>query len=197
MAMQHYEGKLGIFDYDDFLFRIDLYKHGSYLHYIGTETDGRKIKVPDGLTSSANMFAGNQNIKYGAKIPDSVIDVSRMYAGCRSLEEVPDFPNNVKKYDDVFDGCSLWVRVAGIWNLEHPGQKYPEPTAYNKGVLFGFVMMSRQYLGKDFPIEKFADAMKPMLQEKTKQKQSASQKTLQDYKRIQHISKQDLMKSMQ
>ncbi len=132
MAMRHYEGKLGSFDYDDSQFRIDekeiqtlettgeqlpdgSYKIDNgkprgvmrepYLHYIGSETDGRRINIPDGLLSAENMFEGNNNLTYGARIPSSVRSVDAMYAGCENLRAVPDFPDGVETYDATFYGC--------------------------------------------------------------------------------------------
>ncbi len=69
MAMQHYEGEFGIFDYDDTEFKVvsgdealdyvceDIGKD-SILYYIGKETDGSKIKIPEGIKDCSGMFYG-------------------------------------------------------------------------------------------------------------------------------------------
>ena len=61
MFIQHYKGKLGEFDYDDKEFKLEI-DDEECLHYIGTETDGSKIKIPDGATRLIKIYKNQKNI---------------------------------------------------------------------------------------------------------------------------------------
>ena len=145
MAIQHYKGHLGEFDYDDEMFALMKDEYGNdYLGYIGTETDGRKIKIPEGIKKCIYMFSFCNFSEYPPEIPDSVEDCSYMFWGCSSLKNAPVIPNgvvycvsmfenceslekppvipaSVKICDDMFCGCSKDVQQAGEWHILHKG----------------------------------------------------------------------------
>ena len=78
----HYVGELGEFNYNDREFDFD--KEG-YLRYIGEETDGREIKIPDGIKNCYGMFAWNETLEYPPVIPDSVENCFWMFSRYLSL----------------------------------------------------------------------------------------------------------------
>lgn len=55
MSKKHYEGPIGIFDYDDKEWEIltENAIEGPYLHYKG---DGNNVKLPEGCISCFKMF---------------------------------------------------------------------------------------------------------------------------------------------
>ena len=93
MAIVHYEGELGIFDYDDDQFEIN---EREYLRYIGKETDGSKIHIPEGITNCGEMFFDYRCLQKPPVIPDGVKDCRRMFAECKNLKEAPVIPKGVK-----------------------------------------------------------------------------------------------------
>ncbi len=163
--IQHYSGALGEFDYDTRQYAFKHNKYGYNLVYIGNETDGSKIKIPDGITSCNHMFEGTDieiapkipesarksehmfsdcnNMHTATAIPGNLNNMSYMFSNCKSLKEPPMINSSIKntydntKHESMFEGCSNWVQDAGDWNLRHPGQNYPEPTLFNRGVLSG------------------------------------------------------------
>ena len=58
--IKQYKGDLGNFEYDDREFKLK----GGCLRYIGTETDGSKIKIPAGITNCSYMFYGCTKLNY-------------------------------------------------------------------------------------------------------------------------------------
>lgn len=112
---RHYEGALGQFDYDPDQFELTTIRTngmngipgGEYesLRYIGTETDGNKIKIPDGIVDAHMMFSGT-GITSMPVIPDSVLSADCMFSGCTSLKTVSrDLGKNVKDANFMFGGC--------------------------------------------------------------------------------------------
>ena len=51
--LKYYKGPLGNFEYDDVEFRVFTY---GVIKYIGKETDGTKIKIPEGILDCSYMF---------------------------------------------------------------------------------------------------------------------------------------------
>jgi len=98
--LKKYKGFLGNFWYDDTEF-----KHicGNF-QYIGTETDGSKIKIPKGIKDCTCMFA-NSDITTPPVIPEGVIDCRHMFHNCRLLTKAPVIPEGVTDYRHMFDGC--------------------------------------------------------------------------------------------
>ena len=90
----HYEGCLGTFDYNPNDFELCDFELGlrdeserpltiTCLKYIGDEVDGKKIRIPDGIT-----------------------DISLMFDGCESLTSVPDIPSSVERSFATFRDCT-------------------------------------------------------------------------------------------
>jgi len=75
VGTEHYNGKLGSFDYDMSQFRIFKGKSEEFLGYIGKETDGSKIQIPEGISNCHRMF------------------------WARPLTTMPQFPESAKSSD--------------------------------------------------------------------------------------------------
>ena len=134
LSIVHYSGPLGTFDYDDTEFAFADESSGliicrEVLHYIGHETDGSKIripegiklikymfykceclvtpvKIPEGVENCEGAFKGCKNLKAASELPKSVRNCARMYADCEALE-VPCrvIPNNVGTTMEMYSGC--------------------------------------------------------------------------------------------
>ena len=135
----HYEGPLGSFDYDPTQFQLqdvpvsasDFGSGGTFkvLKYIGTETNGAKIHIPEGLKdgsmmfmetnlesspklpsslqSGFSMFSGCKKLKSAAMLPLGMTETVHMYSGCTNLEQGPSMiPPTVKDAACMFTGCS-------------------------------------------------------------------------------------------
>ena len=125
MAMVHYKGDIGEFDYDDTEFiiydkgaaeaRHNMIVYNDYdysgitfkerLYYIGKETDGSKIKIPDGIFDCSEMFEGDYILKKPPVIPKGVVNCNNMFKGCKLLEKAPVIPESVENCKDMFWGC--------------------------------------------------------------------------------------------
>ena len=128
-----YKGSLGEFTYNTEDFEI-INKYTPFgviptLHYRGTETDGTKIKIPNGLRDGSYLFENTSiqtppllppsltlanymfldcvSLVRGAILPHGCVSASFMYAGCRSLTSVPRTPNTLKRAQYMCDGCRL------------------------------------------------------------------------------------------
>ena len=76
-SMVHYQGRIGDFWYDPNEFRfVENQTHMGGLRerfaYIGNETDGRNINIPDGILDCIGMFEKNQQLETPPRIPSSV-----------------------------------------------------------------------------------------------------------------------------
>lgn len=116
MAMKHYNGVLGEFDYNDAEFKVVTIgesenKDNTELRYIGTETDGSKIHIPDGLNSCAGMFWNRTSIKTAPEIPNSVRSCLCMFSGCKVLETAPVIPDGVETCYRMFSACESLTTV--------------------------------------------------------------------------------------
>lgn len=117
-----YEGPLGKFTYDKTQFTIDtkeieacddIYYGTHYdslsiprLHYIGSETDGNKIKIPEGVKSGDFMFDGS-NITSTPRLPESLENTNSMFKDCKHLRNAfSAIPKNVGSTSYMYDGCS-------------------------------------------------------------------------------------------
>ena len=118
-GMVHYSGGLGEFTYDPNQFELQKVKvpntvqdenlpHNGemyILRYVGTETDGNKIHIPEGITSIDLMFA-NTNIKSAPKIPMGVESIFGAFASCHELESADIIiPPTVKSGEFAFTDC--------------------------------------------------------------------------------------------
>ena len=109
--LKKYEGILGNFQYDDTEFQL---KSNSYLRYIGTETDGSKIKIPAGVTNCSYMFQDCSSLLKAPEIPTGVTNCFAMFYGCRSLIEASEIPTEVKSCGYMFKGCSSLIKAPEI-----------------------------------------------------------------------------------
>lgn len=111
----HYEGQLGVFDFDDREFQVkqalrpeDEYGPNSIQHfmaYIGPETDGSKIHIPEGLRDMTLTFAGT-NIESAPKIPASVEMANCAFMDCHNMKEAKiDLPPMLNEAPFMFANC--------------------------------------------------------------------------------------------
>jgi len=107
--IKKYKGYWGNFQYDDTEFQLER----GCLHYIGAETDGRKIKIPEGVTNCDSMFKGC-NIVTPPVIPAGVVMCNFMFADCSSLVEPPVIPEGVVDCRYMFRGCTSLVEAPAI-----------------------------------------------------------------------------------
>ena len=95
MAIQHYSGKIGEFDYDDEMFTV---KHGGgsdYLHY--NDRYKGQVRLPDGLTSCYGMFL-DCNLPYRFSFGNDfdtskITNMSHMFCNC-------NFPKGISLGDN-------------------------------------------------------------------------------------------------
>lgn len=136
--IRQYNGPLGRFDYDDTLFTTMKSNETNprfateFLHYEGKETDGSKIKLPEGLLDASNVFAGT-NLESVVVIPDGVVSTCGMYAGCRNLQHGDNFvPDSVTDQSFMYDDCV---------SLKTPG-KISNNAVYLTGTYNGCTVLS-------------------------------------------------------
>lgn len=138
MAMVNYEGELGKFVYDDSEYSIRHDDFGEYIHYDGKETDGKKIKIPEGITNLRAAFEwthiksmpdipdGVTNLDYAfqacdelvttgsEKIPDSVTSMNAAFSYCMKIQTVPDMPDSVESACYMLDGSKNVIKLGHI-----------------------------------------------------------------------------------
>jgi len=101
--IKKYHGYLGNFQYDNREFKLVGGYNAQSLVYIGKETDGSKIKIPEGITSCNAMFY-NCDITIPPVIPTGVVDCNFMFQHSR-ITEPPFIPYSVGSCDYMFEGC--------------------------------------------------------------------------------------------
>ena len=115
MAMRHYSGELGTFDYDDKDFELISDKTMDmpfdmpfpYLHYKGKEKNGEKIKIPDGITNCRYMFR-DCDLKKPPYIPESTKSCEGMFFNCKNLRQMASM-GRLRQLEDcsfMYSGCS-------------------------------------------------------------------------------------------
>lgn len=108
--LRHYKGSLGEFDYDDDVFRVEIYNSSDILHYIGNE---KTVSLPNGCTSTKYMFS-NRSLPKGFSLYEGfdtrdVYNMVGMFYNC----DLPDGfslgsgfnTDDVLIMDDMFRGC--------------------------------------------------------------------------------------------
>ena len=122
MAMKHYEGKLGVFDYDDDEFELGRIRQDAagvhanipevvsfgkeeFLLYKGKETDGSKVHIPEGIIDCNHMFLYG-HLETAPDIPNGVKYCDFMFEDCKSLKTAPDIPGSVNNCTCMFEGCT-------------------------------------------------------------------------------------------
>ena len=101
--MKKYDGAIGTFTYDPEQFKIYGGKNFAYLRYIGKETDGTKITIPEGITNCSRMFESS-DIEIPPIIPDGVKICDRMF-DLSKITEPPVFPDSVESKVDATKNC--------------------------------------------------------------------------------------------
>lgn len=101
--MKHYDGKRGSFDYDDSQFKLN---RQGYLIYVGKETDGAKIQIPQGITDISGMFKGSK-LTTPPVIPTSVDNMTSTFENCAELHSTPDLSklDLLTEMNSAFAGC--------------------------------------------------------------------------------------------
>lgn len=113
MALRHYDGtnpvtgspyehNVGSFNYDDENFTV---APNGYLLYIGNETEGEKITIPEGITDCTGMFQDTE-IRTAPKIPNGVTTIDRMFMGCKNLQKYPEIPTGIESKKDFLSNIS-------------------------------------------------------------------------------------------
>ena len=97
MSIVHYEGELGVFEYDDEMFEIN-----EYIHYIGSSSP----VIPKGVKDCSFMFEDCRTLKEAPIIPEGVKNCNGMFGRCISLKEAPVIPEGVKYCSYMFYGCT-------------------------------------------------------------------------------------------
>lgn len=118
-GMIHHSSGLGDFCYDPNEFELQKIKvptdmqgesmnHSGemyILRYIGSETDGSKIHIPEGINSIDLMFT-NSKIKSAPKIPMGVESMFAAFASCHNLQTADIIiPPTVKSGEFMFTDC--------------------------------------------------------------------------------------------
>lgn len=113
--LRHYKGFLGDFQYDPSQFELQMVKPPAgvdpnepgfeVLRYVGKETDGHKIKIPEGINSTFCMFYGT-DIKSVPVIPQGVESAQCMFGDCKNLKDGRTvFPSSLENTEMMFAGC--------------------------------------------------------------------------------------------
>lgn len=91
------------------------YEREECFRYKGSETDGDKIEIPEGIRDMSHGFDGNMNISSIPALPDSLEKANGMFRGCMfmkgpsSLARQPDgtmlTPPRLREGKGMFQGC--------------------------------------------------------------------------------------------
>ena len=111
---QYYSGELGKFKYDDdeFILLTDI-QGKEYLHYIGGETHGENIKIPDNCVNCRRMFENNFHLVSPPEYPkdefgyDIVISTWGTFRNCYNLKSSGRIPDTDKDCTCMYYGCGL------------------------------------------------------------------------------------------
>lgn len=86
------------FEYDDEQFES---RNNGQLKYIGKETDGSQIHIPDGIVDGTAMFE-DTNIQNAPNLPDSIKIMNNMYRGCADMKDPGQIPEGVTDIDGAY-----------------------------------------------------------------------------------------------
>ncbi len=113
-----YEGELGKFEYcqDEFSLSSGALfgSEKECLKYIGKETDGENIKIPDGITNCSSMFFACKTLISAPKIPEGVKKCRDMFNGCTALLIAPVIPKGVIDCGYMFFNCKALTKASDI-----------------------------------------------------------------------------------
>ena len=105
----HYKGRYGEFDYDPNEFGFDEYDD---FKYIGKETEGCNIKIPEGLVDGSFLFKDNKNLRSTPDLPKSCRVCVSMFENCENLEDASNIEFKCKdkmNTSDMFCNCKNLV----------------------------------------------------------------------------------------
>lgn len=125
--MKHHEGELGIFDYDETQFKVFM---DGKICYIGEETDGSKIVIPDGVVDLSETFR-DSCLETPPKIPESVVSCTNTFYDCDCLTQAAELPEGVLVTKNMYHGCSS-LKSAG---------RIPTSVGNCKGMFFGCIQL--------------------------------------------------------
>ena len=139
-----YDGVLGHFTFDDRQFVLaklerpaDEYGPANEQHilkYIGEETDGKKIEIPEGLRDLTMTFAGT-NIESAPRIPQGVEYGNCAFMDCHNLKDAKiELPSTMKNTACMFANCE---------NLVNPPRRIPGSVQNADYMFFGDASMKR------------------------------------------------------
>lgn len=120
--MKHYEGELGVFDYDETQFEITTTVKPTYrrsplgdtrLRYIGDETDGSRIVIPDGIVDLTQTFM-NSDLVTPPFIPDGTVRCMETFRGSDNLTQIAELPEGVLETLGMYKGCTSLVNAGSI-----------------------------------------------------------------------------------
>lgn len=95
------------FDPNEFSIVSDKTMGGSHsLRYVGKETDGANICLPDGIKSGMFLFKDCKQLETPPEIPDSVTSTNAMFSGCEKLKTAPKIPASTETCIGMFEGCT-------------------------------------------------------------------------------------------
>lgn len=97
-----YDSGIVKFEYDEKEFKL---REDGSLTYIGTECDGSRIKIPEGVVDCTEMFFGNKLLRFPPVIPEGVRYCTRMFAGSGIVRKAV-LPSSVIEQDGIYDMCS-------------------------------------------------------------------------------------------
>lgn len=86
------------FEYDDEQFES---RNNGQLRYIGKETDGSQIQVPNGIVDGTAMFE-DTDIQSAPDLPDSIKIMNNMYRGCANMKDPGRIPDGVTDIDGAY-----------------------------------------------------------------------------------------------
>lgn len=107
----HYIGELGSFDYNTDEWEVaertavdsetGNESKSTVLRYVGDETDGKNIKIPEGVKNLDYAFENNKNLISAPEIPDSVESAFGAFKGCENVND--DLPGLINMARDLHE----------------------------------------------------------------------------------------------
>ena len=151
----HYDGELGVFDYDPDEFEIMRYVNSSdYLYYSGK---GLSVSLPKGCKNTRSMFAGcklPEGFYFGEGFDTSeVTDMSHMFENCEiptGFKLGPNFDtSNVTTMESMFCRCKLPAGFNLGLNFNTKNVKVMRFMFYGSTIPSGFTLGDKFYTTKE------------------------------------------------
>ena len=122
-GLLEYSGEAGTFTFDPQVFQLKNMQatmpDGSTrdiesLIYIGKETNGAKIQIPEGIRDISGMFAGS-NLTSVPAIPGSVERMNMTFMNCKDLQTAKiTIPPSVQEMNLTFAGCDHLEKAPAV-----------------------------------------------------------------------------------